>query len=105
MEKERTITEAKISNLDELTKVLPVKKEAKKQLLIVMQTFSIGKIVRNLKFEEVQGFTLSSLFIKLVIVFAIINTRPPLFSVWGKSISAEIPLTLMWKLFVNVVFA
>lgn len=54
MEKERTITEAKISNLDELTKVLSVKKEAKKQLLIVMQTFSIGKIVRNLKFEEVQ---------------------------------------------------
>lgn len=54
MEKEKTITEAKISNLDELTKVLSVKKEAKKQLLIVMQTFSIGKIVRNLKFEEVQ---------------------------------------------------
>ena len=54
MEKRETVTEAKISNLDELTKVLSVKKEAKKQLLIVMQTFSIGKIVRNLKFEEVQ---------------------------------------------------
>lgn len=59
MEKERTITEAKISNLDELTKVLSVKKEAQEQLLVVMQTFGIGKIVRNLKFEKVQGFTLS----------------------------------------------
>ena len=37
MEKERTVTEAKISNLDELTKVLSVKKVAQEQLLVVMQ--------------------------------------------------------------------
>lgn len=77
MEKERTITEAKISNLDKLTKVLSVKKVAQEQLLVVMQTFGIGKIVRNLKFEKVQGFTLSSLFITLVIV-----------RMWGKTIAS-----------------
>lgn len=77
MEKERTVTEAKISNLDKLTKVLSVKKVAQEQLLVVMQTFGIGKIVRNLKFEKVQGFTLSSLFITLVIV-----------RMWGKTITS-----------------
>lgn len=77
MEKERTVTEAKISNLDKLTKVLSVKKVAQEQLLVVMQTFGIGKIVRNLKFEKVQGFTLSSLFITLVIV-----------RMWGKTIAS-----------------
>lgn len=56
MEKERTVTEAKISNLDELTKVLSVKKEVQKQLLVVMQTFGIGKIVRNLKFEKARFY-------------------------------------------------
>lgn len=77
MEKERTVTEAKISNLDELTKILSFKKEAQKQLLVVMQTFGIGKIVRNLKFEKVQSFTLSSLFITLVIV-----------RLWGKTVAS-----------------
>lgn len=33
-----------------------------------MQAWSIGKIVRNLKFEKVQGYTLTSLFITFVIV-------------------------------------
>lgn len=42
-----------------------------------MQTFGIGKIVRNLKFEKVQGFTLSSLFITLVIV-----------RLWGKTVAS-----------------
>lgn len=77
MEKERTVTEAKISNLDGLTKVLSFKKEAQKRLLVVMQTFGIGKIVRNLKFEKVQGFTLSFLFITLVIV-----------RLWGKTVAS-----------------
>ena len=53
MEKRETVTETKISNLDELTKVLSVKRHAQEQLLVVMQTFGIGKIVRNLKFEKV----------------------------------------------------
>lgn len=77
MEKRETVTEAKISNLDELTKVLSVKRHAQEQLLVVMQTFGIGKIVRNLKFEKVQGFTLSSLFITLVIV-----------RLWGKTVAS-----------------
>lgn len=68
MKKKDTVTEAKICNLDKLTKVLSVKKHAQEQLLVVMQTFGIGKIVRNLKFEKVQGFTLSSLFVTLVIM-------------------------------------
>lgn len=76
MEKEETVTEAKISNLDELTKVLSLK-EAQKQLLVVKQTFGIGKIVQNLKFEKVQGFTMSSLFITLVIV-----------RLWGKTVAS-----------------
>lgn len=66
MEKERTVTEAKISNLDELTKVLSVKKQAQEQLLVVMQTFSIDKIIRNIKFEKVQGFTLSSSLLRSI---------------------------------------
>ena len=77
MKKKRTVTEAKISNLDELTKILSFKKEAQKQLLVVKQTFGIGKIVQNLKFEKVQGFTMSSLFITLVIV-----------RLWGKTVAS-----------------
>lgn len=68
MKKGRTVTEAKISNLDELTKVLSVKKEAQEQLLVVMQSYGIDKIVQNLKFKKIQGFTLGSLSVTLVIV-------------------------------------
>ena len=46
-----------------------------------MQTFGIGKIVRNLKFEKVQGFTLSSLFITLVIV-----------RLWGKTVAKAVEI-------------
>ena len=81
MEKVRTITEAKISNLDKPTKVISVKKQVQEQLLVVMQTFGIGKIVRNLKFEKVQGFTLSFLFITLVIV-----------RLWGKRLPVPPPI-------------
>ena len=42
-----------------------------------MQAFGIGKIVRSLKFEKVQGFTLSSLLVTLVIV-----------RLWGKTIAS-----------------
>lgn len=42
-----------------------------------MQAWSIGKIVRNLKFEKVQGYTLTSLFITFVIV-----------RLWGKTIAS-----------------
>ncbi len=76
-EKRKNCYRSKISNLDELTKVLSVKKEAQEQLLVVMQAFGIDKIVRNLKFEKIQGFTLSSLFITLVIV-----------RLWGKTVAS-----------------
>ena len=68
MENKNTVIEAKIANLSELTKVLSVKEQAQEQLLVVIQALGIGKIVRNLKFEKVQGYALSSLFIALIIV-------------------------------------
>ena len=68
MEHKTTVTDAKIYNLNELTKVLSVKKQAQEQLLVVMRAWGIGKIVQNLKFEKVQGYTLSSLFVTLVIM-------------------------------------
>ena len=68
MKKEETITEAKINNLDELSKVLSIKEQILEQVLVAMQTFCIGKIVRSLKSEKAQDFTLSSLFITLVVV-------------------------------------
>lgn len=77
MKKGRIVTEAKISNLDELTKVLSVKKEAQEQLLVVMQSFGIDKIVQNLKFKKIQGFTLGSLSVTLVIVH-----------LWGKTVAS-----------------
>lgn len=67
MENKNTVIEAKIANLSELTKVLSVKEQAQEQLLVVIQALGIGKIVRNLKFEKVQGYALSSLFIALII--------------------------------------
>ena len=42
-----------------------------------MRAWVIGKIVQNLKFEKVQGYTLSSLFITLVII-----------RLWGKTIDS-----------------
>ena len=57
MENKNTVTDAKINNLNELTKVLSVKEQAQEQLLVVMRAWGIGKIVQNLKFEKVQGYT------------------------------------------------
>ena len=58
MKNKNTVIEAKIGNLNELTKVLSVKEQAQEQLLVVMKALGIGKIVRNLKFEKAQGYTL-----------------------------------------------
>ena len=59
MENKNTVKDAKIGNLNELTKVLSVKEQAQEQLLVVMKALGIGKIVRNLKFEKAQGYTLN----------------------------------------------
>ena len=77
MENKNTIIDAKIGNLNELTKVLSVKEQAQEQLLVVMKALGIGKIVRNLKFEKTQGYTLTSLFISLLIM-----------RLWGKTIAS-----------------
>lgn len=77
MKDKNTVTDAKINKLNELTKVLSVKEQALEQLLVVMRAWGIGKIVQNLKFEKVQGYTLSSLFITLVIM-----------RLWGKTIAS-----------------
>ena len=77
MENKNTVIEAKIGNLSELTKVLSVKEQAQEQLLVVMKALGIGKIVRNLKFEKAQGYTLTSLFISLLIM-----------RLWGKTIAS-----------------
>lgn len=77
MENKNTVIEAKIGNLNELTKVLSVKEQAQEQLLVVMKALGIGKIVRNLKFEKAQGYTLASLFISLLIM-----------RLWGKTIAS-----------------
>ena len=77
MENKNTVIEAKIGNLNELTKVLSVKEQAQEQLLVVMKALGIGKIVRNLKFEKAQGYTLTSLFISLLIM-----------RLWGKTIAS-----------------
>ena len=77
MENKNTIIDAKIGNLNELTKVLSVKEQAQEQLLVVMKALGIGKIVRNLKFEKAQGYTLASLFISLLIM-----------RLWGKTIAS-----------------
>ena len=42
-----------------------------------MKALGIGKIVRNLKFEKTQGYTLTSLFISLLIM-----------RLWGKTIAS-----------------
>ena len=76
MENKNTVIDAKIGNLNELTKVLSVKEQAQEQLLVVMKALGIGKIVRNLKFEKAQGYTLTSLFISLLIM-----------RLWGKTIA------------------
>ena len=68
MEDKNTVIDTKIGNLNELTKILSVKEQAQEQLLVVMQALGIGTIVRSLKFEKVQGYTLTSLFITLLIV-------------------------------------
>ena len=77
MENKNTVIEAKIGNLKELTKVLSVKEQTQEQLLVVMKALGIGKIVRNLKFEKAQGYTLASLFISLLIM-----------RLWGKTIAS-----------------
>ena len=61
MENKNTVIDAKIGNLNELTKVLSVKEQAQEQLLVVMQALGIGKIVRNLKFEIVRLWGKTSL--------------------------------------------
>ena len=68
MKNKNTVIDAKIGNLNELTKVLSVKEQAQEQLLVIMKALGIGKIVRNLKFEKAQGYTLTSLFISLLIM-------------------------------------
>ena len=77
MENKNTVIDAKIGNLNELTKVLSVKEQAQEQLLVVMKALGIGKIVRNLKFEKAQGYTLTFLFISLLIM-----------RLWGKTIAS-----------------
>ena len=77
MENKNTVIDAKIGNLNELTKVLSVKEQAQEQLLVVMKALGIGKIVRNLKFEKAQGYTLAFLFISLLIM-----------RLWGKTIAS-----------------
>ena len=77
MENKNTVIDAKIGNLNELTKVLSVKEQAQEQLLVVMKALGIGKIVRNLKFEKTLGYTLTSLFISLLIM-----------RLWGKTIAS-----------------
>ena len=77
MENKNIVIDAKIGNLNELTKVLSVKEQAQEQLLVVMKALGIGKIVRNLKFEKAQGYTLASLFISLLIM-----------RLWGKTIAS-----------------
>lgn len=77
MGNKNTVIDAKIGNLNELTKVLSVKEQAQEQLLVVMKALGIGKIVRNLKFEKTQGYTLTSLFISLLIM-----------RLWGKTIAS-----------------
>ena len=74
MKNKNTVIDAKIGNLNELTKVLSVKEQAQEQLLVIMKALNIGKIVRNLKFEKAQGYTLTSLFISLLIM-----------RLWGKT--------------------
>ena len=74
MKNKNTIIDAKIGNLNELTKVLSVKEQAKEQLFVVMKALGIGKIIRNLKFEKIQGYTLTSLFISLLLM-----------RLWGKT--------------------
>lgn len=74
MENMNTVIDAKIGNLNELTKVLSIKGQAQEQLIFDMQALGIGKIVRNLKFEKIQGYTLTSLFITLLIM-----------RLWGKT--------------------
>ena len=61
MEYKNTVKDAKIGNLNKLTKVLSVKEQAQEQLLVVMQALGIGKIVRNLKFEIVRLWGKTSL--------------------------------------------
>ena len=77
MENKNTVIDAKIGNLNELTKVLSVKEQAQEQLLVVIKALGIGKIVRNLKFEKAQGYTLTFLFISLLIM-----------RLWGKTIAS-----------------
>lgn len=77
MKNKNTVIDVKIGNLNELTKVLSVKEQAQEQLLVVMKALGIGKIVRNLKFEKAQGYTLTSLFISLLIM-----------RLWGKTIAS-----------------
>ena len=84
MENKNTVIDAKIGNLNELTKVLSVKEQAQEQLLVVMQALGIGTIVRSLKFEKVQGYTLTSLFITLLIV-----------RLWGRRLPAPPPIIFM----------
>jgi hypothetical protein len=59
MENKNTVIDAKIGNLNKLTKVLSVKEQAQEQLLVVIKALGIGKIVRNLKFEKAQGYSLT----------------------------------------------
>ena len=77
MKNKNTVIDAKIGNLNELTKVLSVKEQAQEQPLVIMKALGIGKIVRNLKFEKTQGYTLTSLFISLLIM-----------RLWGKTIAS-----------------
>lgn len=63
--------------MNKLTKVLSVKEQAQKQLLVIMKALGVGKIVRNLKIENTQGYTLTSIFISLLIM-----------RLWGKTIAS-----------------
>ncbi|MFQ9797530.1 MAG: hypothetical protein ACLRYI_20525 [Bacteroides uniformis] len=58
MENKNTVIDAKIGNLNELTKVLSVKEQAQEQLLVVMKAWeSVNR--SNLKFEKAQGYALT----------------------------------------------
>ena len=47
MGNKNTVIDAKINNLNELTKVLSVKEQAQEQLLVVMWAWSTGYIVQK----------------------------------------------------------
>ena len=70
-----TVIDAKIAHLDELTKTFSVKEHAEEQIMVLVKELRLGNILRSLHFEKLQGFTLASIFVVLIV-----------FRLWGKTI-------------------